>query len=395
MSSRLLVIYCGLLIATNALSTDILLPALFAMSQDLAAPIETVQLVTPAFMFLAGFGQLAMGPLSDRVGRKPIVLTGISLYIAGAVLATLSGSAMVVVLGRCLQGFGSAAAIAAGRAILRDTHSGTDLARAMAMATSLIAIGPITAPILGITLLSLGGWRLNFIAMGLFGCAMLAVALLRLPETNTEKNPDATRPSVLRAALKRIFTHPQSRFFLIMSSATAFLIISFLTHAPRLVKTAFGIEGLGFVALFALMGIAIPIGQLANRHVLPRLGPMVTTRLASGVLFAVSVLLLVLEASDLLSVWAFSALMFTFNTCYLVVMANAASLSMDPHREIAGLVAALYGFLTQLVPAAVAMATIPLIRGEVLPWAKAMTLVSAVVLVAVMLYRPGASAPKH
>lgn len=394
MSPRLLVIYCGLLIATNALSTDILLPALFAMSEDLAAPIETVQLVTPAFMFLAGFGQLAMGPLSDRVGRKPIVVTGIALYIAGAVLATLSGSAAVVVLGRCLQGFGSAAAIAAGRAILRDTHSGTELARAMATATSLIALGPITAPILGIALLQLGGWRLNFIAMGVFGCAMLAGALLRLPETNGDKNPDATRPSVLWAALKRIFSHPQSRFFLVMSSATAFLIISFLTHAPRLVKTAFGIEGLGFVALFALMGSAIPIGQLANRHLLPRLGPLLATRLACGVLFAVSALLMGLETLGLLSVWAFCVLMFTFNTCYLVVMANAASLSMDPHREIAGLVAALYGFLTQLVPAAAAIATIPLIRGEVLPWAQAMTLVSAAVLVAVLHYRPGVPGPK-
>ncbi len=393
MSRPFLIVFCGLLLASNAFSTDVLLPAFYAMHQALDAPIEQVQSTVPIYMLCSAFGQLIHGPSSDRFGRRPIILGGLALYGCGALLAATANHIDIVILGRALQGFGAAASVVVARAILRDTHSGDELARTMALAMAMISAGPILAPLVGTGLVAAGGWRMPFVAMGIFGACMAATALWHLTETNAAPNPKALAPSSLFAAGKRVLRHPQSRFFLILASTLSCMIISFIAHSPRMLKDTFGIEGVTFALVFAGMGFGIIFGQVINNRVITRLGVLTTTRLATAGLAVSCALMAVLAALNWLTPVSFAVMMFAFNTFFLVSLANAGSMVIDPHHDIAGLTSSLLGFVTQLVPSILTLATMSLVQGSLLRWSLVVAVLAAAVLIALLLYRPRALVP--
>ena len=392
MSRRFLIIFCGLLLTSNAFSTDILLPALFSMEGAFAAPLEQVQIAMPLFIFASAFGQIVYGPASDRFGRKPVLLTGLAIYTFAALIALMAQSLGVLLFARALQGFGSAAGIVLGRAILRDTHSGAELAQSMAMAMAVITLGPVLSPLAGTGLVALGGWQSVFGAMALFGMTLAAVTVWKLEETNNALRPDALDRRELVIAFRRVLSHPQSRFFLFVAAALGFTIISFIAHAPRFFRSTFGIEGIWFAAMFALLGMGIVVGQICNTRSIRRYGVLNTTRAAAGILVAVTGLMAVLTAMSWISPIGFGLLMLVFNGAFLSMMANAASLTIDPHAEIAGLASSVYGFVTQLIPGALALATLPLIRGELAIWASVAAVVAIVVLAGLLCYRPASDA---
>ena len=203
------------------------------------------------------------------------------LYLVGAAIAGRAHGMGIVHVGRAAQGFGSACGIVVARAVLRDVSHGPALAQSMALAMAVFSLGPITAPLLGYGLVVLGGWRGVFAAMAVFGALMLVWAQLWFKETHAHPDAAALRPARLLQSLRRIFSNRQSRYFLILSAATQFGIISFIANAPRFFKSAFDIEGLEFALLFACTGLGIVVGQIANNRLIARLGVLVTTQLAA------------------------------------------------------------------------------------------------------------------
>ncbi len=254
---------------------------------------------------------------------------------------------------------------------------------------AVFSLGPITAPLLGYGLVVLGGWRGVFAAMAVFGALMLVWAQLWFKETHAHPDAAALRPARLLQSLRRIFGNRQSRYFLILSAATQFGIISFIANAPRFFKSAFDIEGLEFALLFACTGLGIVVGQIANNRLIARLGVLVTTQLAALILTAVTALIVGLLLAEAMTGIVFAVMMFTFNTSFLVVIANSASLVIDPHREIAGFASSAYGFFTQLTASALAILTMPLFAGGLLPWSLALLAITASVFVLLVVYRPG------
>ena len=395
MSERFLVTFCGLLLAMGAFSCDILLPAFWSLSRELGAPIELVQAVIPVFIMASAIGQLLFGAASDRFGRRPVLVVGLLCYLAGTLTGLAATSIALVLACRVLQGLGAACAVVVGRAILRDRNSGPALAQAMALAMAIFAFGPIVAPLLGYGLVSHGGWRLVFAGMAIFGGLLLASALTGLSETSRAINPEALGPRYLGRAILRLISHPQSRFFLAIASVNAFGITAFIANAPLLFKSAFAIEGLLFAVVFALTGLGIILGQVANRRFIGRIGVIGTTRLAAGILAGVSASILLLHHAGVLNVYSFALLMFVFDTSFLVVMANSASLVIDPHKDIAGFASSIFGFVSQFVASGLAILTLPILKGDMGRWALSMLLVNAAILVAVMIYRRGLAVEKQ
>ena len=265
----------------------------------------------------------------------------------------------------------------------------------MALAMAIFAFGPITAPLIGYGLVAVSGWRAVFIGMAVLAVLLLAWGAFRFNETNAALDATALRPARLRQSLLRIVNHSQSRYFLIVAAATQYGIVSFVANGPRFFKSAFGIDGLEFALLFAATGLGIVVGQVANNRLIARLGVVATTRIAAFVLLAVTAAVVVLALADGLSGWVFTALMFTFNTSFLVVIANSASLVIDPHREIAGFASSVYGFFTQITASIAAIVTVPLFAGALLPWSLVMLGVTGAVFVLVQRYRPAAPLPAH
>ena len=388
MSRTFLVLFTGLLLALNAFSCDITLPAFWSMERGLGVPIQQVQAVIPVFLFCSAIGQLVFGPLSDAYGRKPVILVGVTLYVAGALIAAAASSLDVVLYGRGLQGFGSACGAVIARALLRDVHSGPELARTMAFATSMISLGPIVAPLVGFGLLEIGDWRGVFVGMAIYGGALATMVVIGLPETNASPDRRAIHPSRLGPAIASVFTNRQSRYFVLLSGINSFAILSYVTNAPRLYKSAFGVEGFAFTAFFAATGIGIIVGQYLNARLIARLGVLPVTRLAAMIMAATAVAIAALTAAGAMTLAAFALLMLVFNSVFLVVMSNSVSLIIDPHRQIAGVASSTVGFVSQLTASILVVLTLPVFQGSLLPWALGLVVVTGFVAAAIVAYRP-------
>lgn len=388
MSRPFLVMFTGLLLALNAFSCDITLPAFWSMERSLGAPIEHVQAVIPVFLFCSAIGQLVFGPASDAFGRRPVILVGVALYITGALIAAAAGTLTVALWGRALQGFGSACGAVIARALLRDVHSGPELARTMAFASSVIALGPIIAPLVGYGLVVIGEWRGVFVGMAIYGVGLAAMVITRLQETNKSPDRSAIAPARLGVAIGRVFANRQSRYFVLLSGINSFAILSYVTNAPRLYKNAFDVEGLAFTAMFAATGAGIVAGQYANARLISRLGVMASTRTAALLLCSTAIMIALLSHLGIITLLLFAGLMLIYNASFLVVMSNAVSLVIDPHREIAGVASSTVGFISQLVSSLLVFLTLPLFQGALVPWSLGMVVVTVTVAAAVMAYQP-------
>lgn len=362
MKERAIVFYCGMLMSISSFSVDITLPSFGTMARDFGAPFEQVQWTISLYMIGAGFGQLFWGSVSDRFGRRPALGAGLGIFLLGCLVAALSPSITLLLASRILQGLGAAAAIAASRAIIRDRHSGEELARNLALATAIFAIGPILAPLIGAAVGALAGWRFIFLGLAIFAGGLLVV-LMRLPETLRTPSPDAMRPRVFLQRVQRLLRHPQSRHFLFLSAVIMSSMLLILAATPRIYEHAFGLTGTTFALYFAFHGFGIIIGQAANRQLIRRVG-IVNAMLAGAAVLIVSVLLMLAAIwAGFMSAFVMTALLVLFATSYLILYSNAAAMVLDPHGDIAGFTAAFYGFVSQIGSASI-VAVLVVLTGD-------------------------------
>ncbi len=364
MSSTAILIYCGVLMAISAFNVDMTLPTFAAMSDDLAAPYEQVQWTVTFYMFAAGFAQLLWGSVSDRFGRRAALGAGLSIFLVGSLLAAFAPTIGILLVSRVVQGLGTAAAIVCSRAIIRDRYSGQELARNLAFASAIFAVGPIVAPLVGAAIATPFGWRAVFgVLTGFAG--LLLLVLIWLPETIPAKVPDSMRPAVFVRRIGRIVAHPQSRHFLIVSAVVMSAMLLILSAYPRIYDTQFGIRGSVFALFFASHGIGIIVGQTANRRLIPRLGIVRTMAIANGVLILAAALILAVGVAGIANPWLMTALAILFATSYLIVFSNASAMVLDPHGDIAGFTAAVYGFASQIGSSVIVSALVVFVGNSV------------------------------
>jgi len=158
----------------------------------------------------------------------------------------------------------------------------------------------------------------------------------------------------------------------------------------ELSEGAFGVEGLAFTAMFAATGAGIVAGQYVNARLISRLGVMAATRSAALLLCTMAIMIALLSHLGVITLILFAGLMLIYNASFLVVMSNAVSLVIDPHRQIAGVASSTVGFISQLVSSVLVFLTLPLFQGMLAPWSLGMVVVTVTVAAAVMIYRPGA-----
>jgi hypothetical protein len=164
-------------------------------------------------------------------------------------------------------------------------------------------------------------------------------------------------------------------------------LLSFITNAPRVYQTAFDIKGLSFAVLFATTGIGIVFGQMVNRELLVRRGILWIIRAAALVLVVVSTAIVAFSGFNMLSALLFTALMFLFNTSFLVVISNAASLIIDPHKTNAGMASAVLGFATLSGASIYVSITLPIFSGDVFWWAIGMTIMTSLAFFPLLFIR--------
>jgi MFS transporter, DHA1 family, multidrug resistance protein len=190
-----------MMMALTALSIDIMLPALPAIGEALGiADANDRQIVIISYMFGFAAGQLVYGRLSDRYGRKPVLMAGMAIFVAGSLVAALAGDFTLLLAARTVQGIGAAAPRVIAFAIVRDRYSGREMARVMSFAMAIFIIIPVLTPAMGQGLLFVGTWRLMFDLLLVAGIIVALCAGLRLPET---VRAQGTQPLSLAMSARR------------------------------------------------------------------------------------------------------------------------------------------------------------------------------------------------
>lgn len=378
-----MVVYCGLLMSLSAFLVDITLPAFPIMVQEFSSPYAYVQWTLTIYMIAAGAGQLLWGSVSDRFGRKPVLFCGLSLLLVGLLLAFFAPTIALLLAARALQGLGAASAMVCSRAILRDLFSGKDLARNMAMASAVFAVGPIFAPLLGAVMIELAGWRSIFFGLSCLALVLIA-ALFFFEETSRFKDGHALRLGRIRTNLVALFTHPQSRFFLLVSMVAMAFMLIILTGAAPMYESEFGITGITFAALFAIHGLFIIAGQFVSRRLIHTLGIVPTIVLASTVMAAMSGLFLALTVGNVLMVFMVPVVVGLANSAFMVIYANTTSLVLDPHEDKAGFAVSVYGFSTQMGGAAIVSVLVFFSNDQAFGMSALMCTLSLIIFVALL-----------
>ena len=379
-------LYSGLMLSISAFSIDILLPAMLDIAAGLEASLASVQLTISFYMIGLGLAHPVFGVLTDRVGRKPALYAGLTLYIIGALLVVLADTIGQVLAGRLMQGFGAAAAPVVCRAMIRDQFSGNDLARNMALASMFFAVGPMLAPLLGHGINAAFGWRMLFVFLFLFG-TVLILATSRQPETLPPEKRSRSDLNSIMSDVSQVFLVPQSRYFILLSGVCTALIVLFLTHAPVIYETELGAGKGSFAFMFALAAIGIVIGQLVNHRLIEALGALQSAKYSALVLTVISALIMLLTWAGRMNPVSFTALMFVFNTCYLIVFSNFASLSLGPHAKRAGMAAAMFGLCSYLCGSLLAAAISFIIGPGMARWSVAFFFLASAILIGIMRWR--------
>lgn len=328
------------------LSTDLYLASLPNLASDFATTPAAVQQTLSLFVFGFGTAQLISGPMSDRYGRRPVLIGGLSLYLLASLACALAPSLDMLVAARFAQAIGCCTAVVVARAIVRDAYSPIDGAHVMAKASSLLALAPILGPILGGYLQVTFGWRAAFVALALAGLVVWIAALRRMKESNGQLNPEAMRPSKLVATYLDVVRTPAFWAYALPGSISYASIFVFISGTPFVLIKVLGVQTQYYGYLFAFGVCGYLGGTLICRRLLSRVGVarVLTLGTTVGLVGGLGFLALVLAGA---SHWTLVVgAQFVVMTAHGINFPCAQSGSLAPFSQQAGAAAGLFGCLT-------------------------------------------------
>ena len=346
-SSRRFVLILGLLTGVVALAIDMSLPSIPEMVHSLATDMSTGQQVISLFMVGVGLGQLPAGFLSDRYGRLPVLYVGFVTFTAASIATSLSNHIEIVLAARLFQGFGAAVGVVITRAIVRDVASGKQMARLMSIMVMIFTATPMIAPIIGSYVTTYFGWRMTYVAMAIFGAAMLICINTVLRETHVPVREHHIARQ-LGLSLKEFFSHRQSVFGMLLVMLPAIGFISIITTSAALIIDVFSVPTQYFGYIFAISGIGILTGSTLNSRLLNRFGILQMTGVGAAIIGMAAAQLLVIAWLGQASLWWIwgNASLFMVGTGF--VLPNATALALDPVPKIAGTASSLVTALQNL-----------------------------------------------
>lgn len=345
MSPALIVLLLSLLLGLQPITTDLYLPALPALTEGFGATLAQAQLTLTALLLSFGLSQLVWGPLSDRFGRRPILLWGLGAYVLASTACTLAPSMEWLIIARIVQGAAMGAGVMCARAIVRDLYRPVEGARMMSKGLTGLGITACLSAPLGGLLSDWMNWRVALLTLTVFSVVTLAVVALRFEETLTQKNPQALQPATLLATWGAILRHPTFWAFSALSTASYGGLFTFLAASSFIFIQVLQIPKSQYGLLMFTVSFAYILGTLICRRLLPRWGVRRTVAIAGGFTLAGGTLMGVLALAGLHNGWAIMLPYYLFMLAHGVHQPCGQSGAVGPFPYAAGAAAALNGFL--------------------------------------------------
>jgi DHA1 family bicyclomycin/chloramphenicol resistance-like MFS transporter len=369
--------------AMGTLATNIFLPSLPSMAASLHVSSAAVTAAITIYLAIFALGQLIVGPLSDRFGRRPLILIGLCLFVAGTIWCARAEELSDLLIGRSIQASGGCAALVLSRAIARDLFEGQMLAKVMAAITIATAAAPGFSPLLGGALDHFLGWRSEFYFVAIFAIGAVAAYAMLVGETirsaRTSINPLTVAGSYLALIRDARFVVPARTAGLLMVG-----LFAIFSSTPRVLAESFGFSPITLGLLFAgVVFVVFGAGMLATK-LSARLGlhRATTVGLAITVAGSIALLCAVLAAKETFPPFLAAIAVFLFGLGIASPLSSAAALS--PFGNKAGVAAALLGFTQMAGGAAGALLAAAISSDPALGLAIVLSLASPLALI---LYR--------
>jgi DHA1 family bicyclomycin/chloramphenicol resistance-like MFS transporter len=366
MSTREFIGFVAAMMALTALAIDIMLPALPAIGDALGItnPNDR-QVIIITYMLGFSIGQLGYGRLSDSYGRKPVLMAGLAVFIAGSLMASLSSDFTWLLVARTLQGIGAAAPRVIAVAIVRDRYAGRQMARVMSFALAVFIIIPVLAPAMGQGLLHVGTWRHVFDLLLVAGVIVALWAGLRLPET---KRGCVGEPLSLGASIKYAVETPQTIGYAISGGLLFGCVLGYVSSAQQIFVDIYRL-GFGFPLAFGGIALTMAAASLTNAQLVERLGMRRLSHTALAGFIALSGMLVLASAFGYASLTFFVVMMMVLFFLFGLVASNFNALAMEPQGDNAGMASSVIGFVNTGLGALAAGIVGHMFDGTVVPLA--------------------------
>ena len=369
--------------ALNALAIDVMLPALPMLNADfgLANP-NHAQMVIAIYLLGMGASQLFYGPLSDRYGRRPVLIGGLMVFVLAGLLSAVTDSFGTLLAARLLQGVGAGAPRVVAVSLARDTYSGPQMGRVMSLAMMVFMAVPILAPSLGQLILLVLPWRWTFGALVLASSAVLAWTLLRLQESLPLERRRAISADAILEGYRITVTTRSAVGYMAALGLVMGAHMGFITSAQQIFVDVFD-AGRSFTLLFALIALAMSVAAFTNSRLVHRVGMRRLSLVGLSVLVGLNVIHLGLALAGLVSLPVFLLLQAGSMFVFGFLASNLNTLAMEPLGHVAGTASSIIGFVSTACGALIGFGVGQLFDGSVMPLAAAYVVLGLLALTVV------------
>jgi DHA1 family bicyclomycin/chloramphenicol resistance-like MFS transporter len=374
------------LTAVGPLSTDMYLPSLPDIAHEFHASTPQVQLTLSAFLIGFAVGQIVYGPLSDRYGRKPVLLAAVGLFCAASLACTLSTSIEMLIAARAAQALGGSGAVVLTRAIVRDLYSGVRAGRELSLIGSVMALAPVLAPIGGGALQTVFGWQAIFVVLVAAGAIAMTITWTLLPETLAKPTMNGAPVSMLRS-YRIVLSSRVYLAYLGLGSFSYAGLFAWLSGASFVLQNLYGLTPFVFGVVFAIGAVGYMVGTTIAARVVARLGLDRVAGLGSAMLAIGGLLMSLSVALGFTSSLSLVLPVAMFLAGLGMVLPQSIAGAMTPFPERAGAASSLFGFVQQTAAAVCGALVAWLLGRNAWPLAAAMALMGCATLLLWLLAR--------
>lgn len=334
------------MVVLSPMAIDIYLPSMPMMAGEYNVSLSDIQSTLVLFLFAMGVGQILIGPLADRFGRRPIALIGISLYIASSILAANADVFEVLQFARVLQGIAACATSIVVFSAVRDCFNSSESAVYYSYLNGAICVIPALAPTLGGLLALQFGWRSTFVFMALFAVIVLLIVLFKLPETRP-KGTDSTGNIYHWERYTPVLTNAHFLFYALACMAGMASILVYVSYSPEWLIKHLGVSEMTFSGLFGLNAVINIVAAFTAPMVIKRLGNRPTVILAFSIMLASAIIQLVVQQwgplTGLLAAYAFMLPMMLLCIGFAFLLGPATTMALSAFGDRAGTASAMLG----------------------------------------------------
>jgi DHA1 family bicyclomycin/chloramphenicol resistance-like MFS transporter len=367
-----LTIVLGVLSCVGPLSIDLYLASLPSIGTQLQAPTSQVQLTISAYLLGFAFSQLLYGPVSDRFGRRPILLAALGVYFLSTVACASAFSVEVLIAARFFQAVGAAGASVLARAIVRDVFEGVRVARELSRMAAIMALAPLVSPSIGGLLQATFGWRSNFIGLLVFGGLAWLMTLLLLPESLRQRSKQMVSVSSSVKSYREFLRNREFLTHLGLTTCCYAGLFGWISSAAFVLQGIYGLSPLKFGIAFVVGPAGFFLGTMIAARFVMRWGTSRTIGLGTGGMALGGILMVIALGLNYHAAAALLGAMCLYEIGMGLVLPQAQAGAMIPFPERAGAASALIGFITQAVAAVTGLALGHLITQSAWPLAIAM-----------------------